>query len=228
MASRRCCRSSTPNRCCARARPRALWSSLCARRHRAQLQPLFHRASVPCAAASLTWVTVANHRSPRRTAIRCGEIRTSDPEGPHRPGHIASGNVDCELGPMGPRADATSVEGFRAGEPNTIHAVSLSPPDRRAAHLAIRQPGRPAGLDRPTATPCVSVRMPTSTVVQLGQVQRGSRRNHASVGIRRDRVQPAQGSTAVTDPADSLLAIHTRAGRAYRCRKARTSRSRTS
>jgi hypothetical protein len=61
-----------------------------------------------------------------------------------------------------------------------------------------------------------------------GQVQRGSRRNHGSVGIRRDRVQPAQGSTAVTDPADSLLAIHTRAGRACRCRKARTSRLRTS
>jgi hypothetical protein len=49
-----------------------------------------------------------------------------------------------------------------------------------------------------------------------------------SPGIRRHRVQPAQGSTAVTDPADSLLAIHTRAGRAYRCRKARTLRSRKS
>jgi hypothetical protein len=60
------------------------------------------------------------------------------------------------------------------------------------------------------------------------QVQRGSRGNHATAGIRRHRVQPAQGSTAVTDPADSLLAIHTRAGRACRCRKARTSRSRTS
>jgi hypothetical protein len=59
------------------------------------------------------------------------------------------------------------------------------------------------------------------------QVQRGSRGNHATVGIRRHRVQPAQGSTAVIDPADSLLAIHTRAGRACRCRKARTSRLRT-
>jgi hypothetical protein len=35
-------------------------------------------------------------------------------------------------------------------------------------------------------------------------------------------------STAATDPADNLLAIHTRAGEGCRCRKARTSRSRTS
>jgi hypothetical protein len=59
IASRSCCRISTGSRFCARARPRVLWSSLCTRRHRAQLQPLSHRASVPCAAASLTWVRVA-------------------------------------------------------------------------------------------------------------------------------------------------------------------------
>jgi hypothetical protein len=61
MASRSCCRRSIGSRCCARARPRALASSLWSRRHSAQLHPAFHLAMVP-------WVA----RVPRR--LPCGSV----------------------------------------------------------------------------------------------------------------------------------------------------------
>jgi hypothetical protein len=61
IASSSCCRISGGSRSCALRRPRALAASLCIWRHRAQLQPEFHRAMVPCAA-----------REPRRW--RCASV----------------------------------------------------------------------------------------------------------------------------------------------------------
>ena len=60
------------------------------------------------------------------------------------------------------------------------------------------------------------------------QVQSGSRSKSWDCWHPPSPRTTSTGSTAVTDSADNLLAIRTRAGRAYRCRKARTSRSRRS
>jgi hypothetical protein len=89
---------------------------------------------------------------------------------------------------------------------------------RRDPHIVLGNHLQPVP-DAGTAHTCLSISHPARKDVDLSTA--------AAAGVPPSR-RAVRCHRSVTDPADSLLAIHTRAGRACRCRKARTSRLRTS